>query len=115
MVFTAVEIARFGAAEGRKHEDGTKNQSGEFFVPLRQLVVLLGALKAAIKLELERDFKSSRPQRQTRTAHDAQQSPNSGPGWSLGCCRRDGDRPHSVGLRRADGWSTCASSQWQLQ
>ena len=46
MVFTAIEIASFGAAEGRKHEDGIQESNpGEFFVPLRQLVVLLGALK----------------------------------------------------------------------
>ncbi|WP_413440051.1 hypothetical protein [Synechococcus sp. MIT S1220] len=46
MLFTAIEIASFGAAEGRKHEDGIQESNpGEFFVPLRQLVVLLGALK----------------------------------------------------------------------
>ncbi len=44
LMLAAVEIASFGAAERRKHEDGIHSSNpGEFCVPLRQLVGLLGA------------------------------------------------------------------------
>ncbi len=68
MVFTAIEIASFGAAEGRKHEDGIQESNpGEFFVPLRQGGFAWRIERRRLGLELERDFKSSRPQRQTHS------------------------------------------------